>query len=278
MIPHTRKYHVITVHHGDDAPTKTLVEQLLQISDGPERIILIDHNQKAFDHTLSSPRLEIVRPSRNSGYAGGVNFGLGLLAARRADPNDIVSIMNNDVTFTPNTFQVLRRWWQAHPSLAVVGAERRALNMFTGRAHPLSTSAHSFWHLPYLDGAFLAAPLQVLTHLQGLPNHLFLYWEDVLFSLRAKQVGLPLNVIPSLGITHHSVKSAASSNDQLYYLVRNGAFILSRSIPYPWRLLWKFWSPIRRIYHALKPSTETNITIRQALRDAAHGELNKRTQ
>lgn len=275
MIPHTRKYHVITVHYGEQAQTEKLVEHLLKIPDGPDRIIVVDHAQSWLVVSPSN-RLEIIRPSQNSGYAGGVNIGLGMLATRGADSSDIVVVINNDVVLADSAFQILRRWWDANSELAVAGVQQRALNLFTGRSFTQLDSHRAMWQLPYLDGVFLAAPLQVFMHLQGLPNHLFLYWEDILFSLRARQVGLPLRVIPNLNITHSSAKSRQASDDQLYYLVRNGALILSRSTPYPWRLMWKVANAARRIYHTLRPPTPTVRTIRSALRDAAHNRTGKR--
>lgn len=275
MIPHTIKYHVITVHYGEDSTTKKLVEQLLKIPAGPDRIIVVDHAQSRLVVPPSN-RLEVMRPTQNSGYAGGVNTGLGLLAARGIDSNDIVVVMNNDVGLARDAFQVLRRWWDAQGELAVAGPQLRALNLFTGRSFTQLDSRRAMWQLPYLDGFFLTAPLQVFMHLQGLPNHLFLYWEDILFSLRARQVGLPLRVIPNLNLTHHSAKSRPASDDQLYYLVRNGALVLSRSIPYSWRLMWKVTNAARRIYHTLRPPTLTVRTVRQALRDAAHNRTGKR--
>lgn len=276
MIPHSRKYHVITVHYGDDTVTKKLVEQLLRIPEGPDHVVVIDHAKQPLALPASPAHLEVIRPSRNSGYAGGVNTGLGLLAARAAAPNDIVVVMNNDLSLTPDAFQTLRRWWQEHPALAVAGAQLQALNLFTGRAQLSAKPSPSFWQRSYLDGALLSAPLQVFMYLQGLPNHLFLYWEDVVFSLRARQVGLPLHVIPGLSVAHHTDKSHAAAADQLYYLVRNGALVLSRATPYPWRLMWRVANAVRRVYHALRPATPASHTIRSALRDASHNRTGKR--
>lgn len=269
MIPHIRKYHAITVHHGKSAPTITLVEQLLKMPDGPDQIVVIDHALQPIQGLTPGARLKVVRPTNNSGYAGGVNFGLGILASQRINPNDIIVIMNNDLTLADSTFQALRRWWQAHPGLAIAGVERRTLNLFTGRTHGAHTAREPFWHLPYLDGVFLTAPLQVFVHLQGLPNHLFLYWEDILFSLRARQVGLSLQIISGVKINHRSQKTAQLASDQLYYLVRNGALVLSQSIPFPWRVLWKVFNPLRQAYHALRPAHQDTPIVREALRDAA---------
>lgn len=268
MIPHSRKYHFITVHYGSEAPTRKLIEHLTHLPNGPDTIIVVDHAETPF-RAAFAPHVVTIRPSRNSGYAGGVNTGIGILAARSASPHDIIIAANNDLTLAPDAFSRIRRWWEQHSTPAIAGAQVRSLNVFTGRSRSEKTLAVPPWRISYLDGVLLTAPLQVFAHFQGLPNHLFLYWEDVLLSLRARQAGVSLTLIPGLQIVHHSRKSEAASDNQLYYLVRNGADILARSLPFPWRWWWRLLNPLRRLYHALHPKTPTRQTIRAALHDAA---------
>ncbi|MEK7557058.1 MAG: glycosyltransferase [Patescibacteria group bacterium] len=279
MIPQTKKYHIVTVHYGESLPTKTLVEQLLHSQRLPDRIIVVDHGPASLPDFWGDKRVAIIRPARNAGYAGGVNFGLGFLLGQRTSRSDIVILLNNDSEVSPDTVEKVIAWWQTNPAPAIAGIKLGQVNLVTGRttidsklsastADPPKWWAASRFHLTYLHGSFLSAPLNTFLTLQGLPNHFFMYWEDVLFSLRARQMGIPLKVISGLPVTHDDAPPSQSDSDHLYYLVRNGAMFLQSNSPRPWRWLWRLLNLLRLIYHNLQPASPSVRTIRQALRDA----------
>lgn len=278
MIPHTRKYHILTVHYGESTPTKTLVEQLLSSSSPPDHIIIIDHAAEALPDVWNKKQVTVARPAQNAGYAGGINFGLGILLGEKTARDDIIIAMNNDMTIEPQTLARLKDWWQKNPEPALAGIKKGTVNLLTGRAVigddvQIPTSR---FKIPYLHGSFLTAPFSAFLTLQGLPNLFFMYWEDVLFSHRAQQVGLPLKVIESIGITHDDSPPAEVSPDHLYYLVRNGALFLGGSSPRPWRFLWRIINPARFLYHSLRSRTPRETVICEALRDALRKRIGKR--
>lgn len=294
MIPQTRKYHVITVHYGNSGPAKTLVEQLLQSSPAPDRIIVVDHAEDPLLATWNKERVTVIRPAKNAGYAGGINLGLGVLLGKQTARSDIVVVLNNDTKIEADTLARIQAWWQTHPEPAVAGIKMGVLNLVTGRANlqdNLSAKSPAFWRtrlnaqegfrrarfqLPYLHGALLTASLDTFLALQGLPNHFFMYWEDVLFSLRAQQMEIPLKVIPDTGVAHDDALRADVSSDHLYYLVRNGAVFLGNNSPRPWRWLWRCINYARLAYHSLRSPTPRVRTTRQALRDALLRRTGKR--
>lgn len=254
----------IVVHYGDPAITSKLVAQLRT-----ENTVVIDNTKE------------------NTGYGGGVNRGLGMLM-HKAAPDDIVIVINNDVVVAPRSLEVVQKWWRDHPGPALAGVKMGYVNVITGRAKISASTALASpdesvriggdpltWRakfvFPYLHGSCLIAPLKVFLALQGVPNQYFMYWEDVDFSRRARQAGLPLHVIPGTGIEHDDSRHALT-DDQLYYLVRNGAFFLAHYSPRPWQYYWRIWNPLRLVYHWLL----SHRTIARALYDALRGELGKR--
>lgn len=248
----------IVVHYGNKAATEKLVEQLRSSSLQPTDIIIIDNDKN------------------NAGYAGGVNRALGMLM-RGAKPEDIVIALNNDVSVSRNSLEAVQNWWQKNPAPALAGVKMGYVNLTTGRSDiSASTADPPTWRasfvLPYLHGSCLIAPLKIFLALQGLPSQYFIYWEDVDFSRRARQVGLPLKIIPDTGIVHNDSLHTLT-DDQLYYLVRNGAFFLSHYSPRPWRYYWRVCNPLRFLYHWLS----SHHTVTQALHNALRNKLGPRT-
>lgn len=288
MIPQTRKYHAIIVHFGRDKTTKTLVEQLTSGEKIPDHIIVVDHAQNPF-RIENQGKVRVVRPEKNAGYGAGINLGLGVLAGLGISREDIVIALNNDVQVSLQSLTRIEAWWGSHPNAKLAGIHLGQVNLITGRAEidsTFSAKSFAFWRTrpnaqrgfrrAYLDGACLIAPLATFLALQGLPSGNFMYWEDVEFSCRASQVGIPLSVIPDTGITHRDQPASAVAGDHVYYLVRNGAMFLSQKAPRPWRYFWKAKNLVRLVYHSLRPAAETSLIVRHALRDARAGKTGPR--
>lgn len=285
MNPQKRKHFVILVHHGNLKRTKRALSSLINCHLPPDKIIIIDHAEKPY-RTMHHSSCHIIRPQRNNGYASGINLGLGILVSMNIKEHDIVIVANNDIVVSPLALQQLRKWWQANPSDALLGVSIVENNqilsgdghvdLLTGRTHlhtkaSVAAAKHfsiSGAKLNYIHGTFFSAPYRVFMQTKGLPEHYFLYWEDVLFSQKIKQAGIPLLTTSTVTITHRQHKHHKDSRDHLYYLVRNGAMFLEETPP-PWRQYWWLFNRLRLLYHTLKPSR--NSTVKLALRDAIRG-------
>jgi len=267
MYPQIRKYYVILVHYGNPIQTHKTLASLTNCQLPPDDIIIVDHAQLPYPNQNSIAH-HLIRPQRNTGYAGGINVGLGTLISRGVSGDDIVVAMNNDVLVYPDTFQELRHWWHTHHTDAILGVINSHINLWTGRAH-LQQKAHKTHHLDYIDGAFLAAPYHVFMKIKGLPDHYFMYWEDALLSRQAHRHNIPLRVTSQVRVRHQTSSRCDNQGDKLYYLVRNGAFFLEQETPPPWRLYWWLANRARLIYHATRASGKP--VVREALFDAVRG-------
>lgn len=264
MIPHTRKYFAVIVHYGDAIPTHRLVADLLASSPHLERIVVVDHARQPL--TLhQAPSLQLIRPAQNSGYAGGINLGLGALLAANPNADDVVIMMNNDIKITPETISRVAAWWKKYPKPAIAGNKQGVLHLLTGRTSLSLNQKSGPGQVKYIHGAFLTAPFPVMMKLQGLPASYFMYWEDVALSVRARQKGILLQVISSLPLQHDDKPKPHYSDDHLYYLVRNGALFLELETSFFWRMFWFVKNRLRLVYHTLKFSRPV---ILNALKDA----------
>lgn len=260
MIPQKRKTFMVTVHHGDPLPTERLLDGVLGATTSPEHVVVVDHGISPF--TYSSDRVTVIRPEKNSGYGAGIQTGLGVLISQRVDPQSIVICINNDTTVLPDALQQFQEFLKTYSGEGLIGNHMGSVDLLTGRATLKSGRIHKrFLSIPYIDGAFFAAPLRVLLDLQ-VPTHYFLYWEDVLLSMRAYRNKIPLLFASLPGFKH--IQSSKDSPGKIYYLVRNGGIFLESETSFGWRVYWRVLNNVRRIYHKLKG----NKGIAHALADA----------
>lgn len=280
MNPQTPQFYVIIVHYGEPATTRRAVRSLLDGSVRPKTILVVDHAKEKFVYD-GLPQVHILRPMHNEGYAAGINLGLGALTRHSVRTSDVVIAMNNDVEVQPDTLLKLQQWWTAHPYPALRGVVSQEgtskiyggghIHLWTGRAH-LNTTRHQPVH--YVHGAFLVAPYDVFLKTQGLPEHYFLYWEDVLFGRRVQARHIPLEIVPHAFITHRTATADTISDQQLYYLVRNGALFLEKELPWPWRMYWNVRNRLRALYHGSRRGRRARV-IYQALTDARRGVMSQ---
>lgn len=269
MIPQTRKYFVIAVHYGNEENTNNLLTSIQKNTRQPDKVVIVDHGSIPFTASTKDFPLTIIHPAENSGYAGGINTAAGHLYGSGAQGEDVIICVNNDVELADNAIATVANAYQHQPSAGLWGALPATLNLFSGRT---ALGGISFWpwQEPYIDGACFVVDLQTFFAAKGMPDQLFMYWEDVEFSRRVKASGHTIGVIPHLGIKHHS--ASGYSSEKTYYLVRNGAWYLANQTTTAWRAYWNMLNTIRRLAHTYVTG---KTDIAKALTDAQHNKLGK---
>lgn len=280
MNPQARKLFFIVVHHGQEADTAAALESLYAGAVVPDGTLVIDHGATPYE--APDPRVRVIRPRTNAGYAGGINLGLGALISLNAKASDIVVCMNNDVVVRPDTVAALARWWEQHPQPALVGVvshERGttvygggSISLWTGRSRLFTDrrAPHgSVLHPTYIHGACMSAPYALFLRLKGLPEEYFQYWEDAAFSQRVRRLGFPLHVASSV-VVFHQPAATLSSSRRTYFLVRGGALFLERETPWGIRHLWWALNRVRLLYHRSRAGEQAKLVAR-ALADAHRG-------
>lgn len=260
MIPQRRYIFCIVVHFGSKSSTDTLIRDLLAQESPVQRIFVVDHADESYAPLSGAERVEVIRPKANKGYAAGVNVGLRAVKKYGAAPEDIVVCCNNDVRMASKvTTRIVRaaQQWRV-PTLAC--ARMGYVNLFTGRAH--IGRAPRMPSLLYAHGSVLIASTATWEAVGHVPEKFFLYWEDVALSLQAKAKGVSLRQLPDIGIQHEDAVSIVD-NKKLYFLVRNGAYVLEHSERAVWRAYWKVCNIIRELAHGLAG----NAVVARALRD-----------
>ncbi len=248
---------------------------LLSLAKGsrrPDHIIVIDHADSPY--TLPNVSGTLVRPEENTGYVGGMMRGLKEAKRLGASPQDLCFVLNNDASVAKNSIQTLFSWWDMHGNAkTLAGAVWGAVSLWSGRASLMRGALRTrSGALPYIHGSCLVAEFQLFGSLP-LPQDLFLYWEDVAMSMAVIQDAGTLAVVPGLRLRHND-KKGPLSDTKLYYLVRNGAYVLQRHPRRFWRVYWRIANMLREVCHALVPGRIHKVAAR-ALRDARVGQLGK---
>lgn len=265
MNPQKARFFIIFVHYGSSAPTETLLASLQTQTVTAQQIIVIDHAKHALKQNNTNSAVSVFRPPHNAGYSGGINMALGMLLSQNLKLDDVVIVLNNDVILGETWLEEIDTWWKRQPEVGLVGSVLKYVNPWTGRSNQSNG-------LAYIDGSFIAASYTTWMRLKGLPDNYFLYWEDVALSFQAVRKGLILQTIPHLAL-QHEYSQQLSSEQKLFYLIRNGAVCLETETRGFLKLYWFIVNRLRYLYHlyiSLRP--ESKLTAK-ALRAAITGHM-----
>lgn len=234
---------LIVAWESRDDLAKTLPALLAELDDGDELIVV---ENKAGDGSAEvtqelAPQARIVRPGRNTGFAGGVNAGAEVAQG------DLLVMLNPDAVPQPGWGEAIRRPWAEERGWAawqalVVGGTGATINSagnpvhFTGivwaggHGKPVAAATPP-GEVPALSGACLAIPLAHWRQVGGFPAEFFMYHEDVDLSVRLRMAGGTIGIEPSAVVAHDYDFSASA--DKWRWLERNRLAFLVRTYPAP---------------------------------------------
>lgn len=243
---------------------------------GPDRVVVVDNASAdgtgAWLAAQGDPRLAVLRLPDNRGGAGGFEAGMAHLAAE--DP-DWILLLDDDAWPEPQAIARFRDRAAALPQ--ATGAVAAAVFLPDGRIAEMNRPGYNpFWHprrilatltrgnrrgfkLP--DSAFAvdAAPIAIdnasfvgyfvarrARERAGLPEGgLFIYGDDVLYSLRLRRKGLTILFDPAIRFVHDCGSMDAHFVYRplwkIYYHCRNGVAIAWRAagpLVFPLALAW----------------------------------------
>jgi hypothetical protein len=184
---------------------------------------------------------EVIRNERNLGYAGGMNVGIRRALERGADA---VLLLNNDVEIEPGAIDALVAAAAGTGAVCpvVVLADDPARIWYAGARFdprrgyngPMLTDAlESVTETERICGAAVLMPREALEEVGTFNEQLFAYAEDADWSLRARERGLRLLVVPESRVRHKVSASTGGegSPDALYYSIRNLLTVCERHAP-----------------------------------------------
>jgi GT2 family glycosyltransferase len=240
---------VIVLAYGAEPYLRAGIDAIFASVDGAGEavdleLILIDNGAQAAVAGIGpDPRLSIVRPPKNLGFAGGCNAG-----AAQARGRDLVFV-NSDAIVAPDAIHVLTSAL-TDPSLGIVTAAVRLadkpdlMNTVGNPVHYLGVVwAGGFGepceqHAVRTDvasasGAFFAVRHDRWNELGGFDDQYFAYHEDTDLSLRVWQHGYRVQYEPAAVARHHY---EFSRNPTKQYLLERNRWITVLTV-FPGRVL-----------------------------------------
>lgn len=247
----------VVLNFNDRDATKRCVLSLLSGSRVPSRVVVVDNGSTqvpALSLDGFSGSVEVVRLETNLGYAGGNNVGVA--AALRHTP-DFVWILNNDTSVHRDCLEKILDAIASSPcdeeAVFLTGVRHEGLNQWWFLGGWIDRRTGTVWHTPqtpivgdvvptaYIAGCSFIAPSVTFKRVGGFDESLFLYCEDVDWSIRAMALGVRPVLVPQAVVDHvggGSTRVGRRSQSVPYFfkarnrlwLARRGTYRLSATV------------------------------------------------
>ena len=251
---------VVTLAYGAEPVLHASVASVLASTGVDVDVVLVDNGctTDAVQTLPADPRLRIVTPADNLGFAGGVNFG-----ARSAE-GEFLSLVNSDAEVRPDTLAKLVAV-ASRPEVGIASGSIRlasdpevinsagnpvhvvGLSWAGGLDEPASRHAQEA-RVASASGAGLVLSRDLWLRLEGFADEYFAYHEDVDLSWRTWQQGLEVVYVPDAVVLHHY---EFSRNALKMYLLEKNRQIFLRTAYGP-RLRAATWLPTTALDVAMR--------------------------
>ena len=198
------------------------------------RLVVVDNGSPDVPADVSD--ITVLRPGRNTGFAGGCNLGAAAL------DTEYLALVNSDCVIAPDTLEQL----VAEASRPDVGPVMASIRLPDGTLNSAGNPVHLIglsWAggmgtpetrtAPYdvtgASGACLLLASAVWKQLGGFDEEYFAYLEDSELSLRAWRLGLAARCVPTAVARHHYEFSRNAH--KMHLLERNRLMLLATVWP-----------------------------------------------
>jgi GT2 family glycosyltransferase len=237
------------------------------------------------------PDVELIRAGVNLGFSGGNNVGVRRALERGAE---WVLLLNNDARIEPGLVDALAAAAVARPDAGVLACKvlysdsDRIWYAGAGFDPLLGRSRHHGFGGPDVSGdvsdtvratgAAMAVSRRAIEAAGLLDEELFLYVEDLEWSLRIRRAGLAVVYVPDARVRHRvsAAPGGAGSPTTSYYETRNMLAVVERYRPLPRGLtaIRRALVVVPRLLFALPHPAAARATLR-GWRDYRRGRMGR---
>lgn len=292
----------ILVHFNTPAETEACLNSLLQLTvkTFQHNIIVVDNGSKDplhLDQKFVKAGVQLLRSESNLGFSGGNNVAL---TQAIEDGCDYVMLLNNDTHIAPTAVEELLAAARKTPEAAVFNPkiyftkgmeyhyqsytdkQRGNVIWFGGGSVDWSDAASFHRGVDEVDrgqldagsetdfatGCCMLVRTSLLEAIGLLDEDLFLYWEDVEFSLRTLKAGHQLRFVPTAEVWHDNAGSSDGAGSEIsqYYQTRNRIYV---------SLKYGGITGKKAAAHVISQALNGNSAERQAALDAMTGKMGK---
>jgi len=232
----TPRVGVVMLAFGDEPVLDEAVGAVLASRGVVVRLVLVDNGctRADIDDLATRPGVQLLRPGRNLGFAGGVDAGAEIV------DEEFLGLVNSDAVVAPDALarlvEVARQ-----PGIGIASGSIRlasdpaTMNSAGNPVHVLGLSwagglgdpaeLHAVPRdVASASGAGLVVRREVWRELGGFPAEFFAYQEDVELSWRVWQSGRSVRYVPEAVVVHHYEFSRNAR--KMYLLERNRILVV----------------------------------------------------
>lgn len=200
------------------------------------------------------PPLIYIRSETNLGFAGGNNLGI------QHATGDYLLFLNNDTEITAGFVETLRDELDRHPDIGLLSplilyyedktkiqyAGYTPMNYLTGRntaIDSMDTDVGQYDRVTietgYCHGAAMMCRRKDLDKVGRMPEHFFLYYEELDWCEQFKRVGFKIGFTGKAKICHKESMSVGKESPlKTYFMVRNRWLFIRRNTKWPTVLIF----------------------------------------
>lgn len=275
---------VIVVHYRHQAATAACLTSIHTQTYPNWEVLVVDNGSEdpRLDR-LANERVKVLRAGSNLGYAGGNN--LGIQAAR----GELLLFLNNDARLPDTWLEKMVAAWQTHPRLGLLSscityldrpgilqyAGYTEVTTFTGRNK--LPGAGQPWQpeerltpTAYAHGSGMLSSREVIERVGPIPNRYFLYYEELDWSRRIRDLGYDILVYHGMAMEHHGSLSLGRGSPRHLYYYHRSRLIFQRSwlAPVPRAIFLLYYLAIAAPKEVLRLLARRQFRHLRAWRDA----------
>lgn len=259
-IPAIPKIFIIVLNYNGK---KTILDCINSIYDSTYsnfEVVIVDNNSTDGSFELIKKtffKANIIRNSKNIGFAAGNNIGIRFALEKFAD---YIFLLNNDATIESDMLSLLMNEMRKNSSASIISPlilkEKRGAVWFAGgrilwskmRAAHLDTPKNKSlsYQIEYASGCAMLIKNTVFKKIGLFDENFFLYYEDVDFSLRAKRAGFGIFLLPN-AYAYHKELSNQNNSQKIYWLVISALIFFKKNSSFLQSIWITFYFSLRKI-------------------------------
>jgi len=263
-MPHPLVY-VVLANWNRAADTVECLESLMQQSYPNVRLLVVDNASTDGSSQVIEqcfPQVEQVLNQKNLGFTGGYNAGMRVALKAGAD---FVFVLNNDTLLEPNAIQLLvdasspedvgmvspMIFYSADPDkIWSAGGTVSKLTLEITDNHGREKTFSKITERDFLSGCAILIKRSVLEKVGLFDEDFVSYYEDSDLSLRVRQAGYRLLLVPQARMWHKVSMSTGGSDSpsERYFMGRNSVLFFRKHI-HGWRwvviIIWRVLSTVK---------------------------------
>jgi GT2 family glycosyltransferase len=237
---------VVILHWGSAEVTARCLRSLAQASLPERTMCLLIDNTGHLDESLATSvdglQVKIYHPDRNLGFAVGCQWGISVALSHDAE---FVLLLNNDVEVEPSFLDALLHAAAETPEGGLLCPEivsasnpRKlwyaggSFNLWSGiprqQARVTARNGNRPREVDYATGCALLVAAHVVRTIGSFNPEFFMYCEDLDLSLRARQAGFKVLLVPAARVCHSASDEPGRVSLMIYYSTRNLLEVMRR--------------------------------------------------